>query len=389
MLRGQGQSHRTLVRAAEVAIACGDLPEKARGYRKTDLLEALADAMGLARNALRNLYYRDEARFELVLQGYIAREPVEVARGLRALQFRKFSPIVWKRPPAEMLASRRSLPGTLILLQAAEKSVREAPDTPIEVRREVGTVAAEVMACALTFFDGQKRFDLLREGERIFKSAMGAMALELDVDTDDAALFAKFWENRATVCGMLWSDIWDDPGRPPTVENEVIELARKELDQAAEWARRAAGASGADGDQRLRQLNADKAKWLAKAGRFAEAWRLLDAIGTDTSTAAQSDRLLLRTLEEIANGRLAAAWHSARNLAELSRDGADDAALAPITSAMLAHHVDLLRGRTPALPEEVRDFLNNSPVAASEMLNLPRYRQRLADLGYRIGPSIN
>ena len=390
MLRGARASHRALMRAVEVAIARGDLPPAARRYGKIDLLELLAEAMGLHRNALRNLYYRDEARLEIVLQGYLARQPDEVSRGLRELQFHRFSPLVWKRPQAELEASRRALPATVVLLQAAEKPLREAPDPPIELRREIGAAAAEVMACALTFFEGRQRWDLLREGERIFRSAMSTLLLDPEVSPEDAALFARFWENRASICGLLWSEIWDDPAAPPTASPEVVALALDELDRAAEWARRHPGAGAAtDEGERLRQLLADKAKWLAKAGRFPEAWTILAALGRNESRAAVSDRLLIATLEHIANADLRRAARRAGELAELWSENADEGALAPVTSTMLVHHVELLRGRRPALPVEVQAFLTGNPVVASEMLNLPRYRGRLAGLGYGLATPVN
>jgi hypothetical protein len=380
VLRGQGQSHRTLVHAVEVAIGAGDLPAAARLYGKTDLLEAMAEPMGLARNALRNLYYRDEDRLELVLQAYIAEHIDEVARTLRDLQFRKYSPIVWKRPSEQLRESRRSLPKTLVMLQAADKSLRDSPDSPIALRREVGTVAAEVMACALTFYDGKQRWDLLKEGERIFKTAMAPLGLEIDVDAGDAVLFAKFWENRATVCGLQWSNIWDDPGVPPGIGDDVIELALKELDRAARWAEQfQTGHVGAD--ERLRQLLADKAKWLAKVGRFDEVWALIGTLGGH-SYAAHSDRLLLATLEHVAEDRLADAARTAAELRDVSRDRDAAGGLAPVTSSILVHNIELLRGRRPKLGVEIETFLEDSPVVASEMVNLPRYKERLATLGY-------
>lgn len=388
MLRGLGQSHRTLVKAVEVAIANGDLPAKARLYGKTDLLAELSVAMGLSVNALKNLYYRDEARLQIVLQAYIAREPEQASRDLRALKFREYSPVVWKRPVAELVASRKALPSTLVLLQSAERTVRESTEAPTELRREVGTVAAEIMACALTFYDGRQRLDLLTEGERIFKSAMSPLMLELEVAPEDAALFARFWENRATICGLLWSEIWDDPSMPPTVDDDVVALATRELDRAVQWEQRHGTANPNAGDARLRQLNADKAKWLAKAGRFTEAWAMLDVVGEDGSLDARADRLLLKALEAIANGRLREASSRARALAELSEERASENALAPVTAAILSHHIELLRDRRPALPAEVGDFLEHNPVVASEMVNLPRYRQRLAGLGYAT-PALN
>lgn len=380
MLRGQGQSHRALVHAVETAITAGDLPAAARTYGKIDLLEALAGAFGLARNALKNLYYRDEARLEVVLQAYIAQHDAEVATTLRDLQFRQYSPIVWKRPTVQMRESRRSLPRTLLMLRAADQTLRSSPDSPANLRREIGAVAAEVMACALTFYDGKQRWDLLREGELIFKTAMAPLSLEIDVDSGDAALFAKFWENRATVCGLEWSNIWDDPAHPPDVGGDVIELALRELDRAARWTEQFHNA-GAGGDERHRQLLADKAKWLAKVGRFDEVWPLIGSLG-ENSYAAQSDRLLLTTLEHIAEDRLPDATRTANELREVTLDRDLEGGLAPVTSSILIHNIELLRGRRPALGAGVEDFLEHSPVVASEMISLPRYKERLLGLGY-------
>jgi hypothetical protein len=380
VLRGLGQSHRTLVHAVEVAIGSGDLPAAARAYGKIDLLEALAGPLGLAPSALRNLYYRDEARLELVLQAYISDHDAEVATTLRDLPFRQYSPIVWRRPTDQMRESRRSLPKTLVMLQAADKSLRDSPDSPVALRREIGSVAAEVMACALTFYDGKQRWDLLREGERIFKTAMAPLSLEIDVEAGDAALFAKFWENRATVCGLEWSNIWDDPAQPPGIGSEVIELAQRELDRAARWAEQFQTGQ-ADGDERRRQLLADKAKWLAKAGRFDEGWRLIDTLPGD-SYAAQSDRLLLKTLEHIAQDRLADAAGTAGEMREVALERDVAGALAPVTSSILIHNIDLLRGRRQVLGKEIESFLEASPVVASEMINLPHYKLRLRQLGY-------
>jgi hypothetical protein len=378
--KSERQGHRALAKAVEVAIVAGELPPSARTYGKTDLLEALAEAMGLARNALRNLYYRDRARFEIVLYGYIGESPREVSRGLQALPFRQYSPIVWKRPLEQLKASRESLNSTVMLLQAAERSLREFPDAPIQLRREVGTVAAEVMACALTFHDGPDRWELLREGERIFLSSMSKVGFDLDVDPEDAALFAKFWENRATVCGLEWSNIWDDPSVPPTVGQDVVETALRELDRAADWLIRHGAAASNEG--RLRQLLADKSKWLAKVGRFREARALLDAAGGGDGYAARCDRLLIDALERITSNRLAEALRFAGELAEIIAADDSEMAIGPVTSAIMVHNIELMLGRRRKLTPAIEMFLRDNPVVASELVNLPRYKRRLANLGY-------
>jgi hypothetical protein len=369
-----------LVRAVEVAIAAGDLPPAVRRYGKTALLEVLAETLGLARNALRNLYYRDEARLELVLHGYVAQSQREVSATLRKLEFHNYSPIVWKRPLEQLRASWDALDATVVMVQAAEKRVRESPDAPIELRREVGTVAAEIMACALTFYDGRQRLDMLREAERIFLSAMSPVSMSLEVEPADAALFAKFWENRATICGVQWSNIWDDPSLPPTIDDSVLNLALRELDRAAEWERQH-GLDGAEGERR-RQLLADKAKWFAKAGRFEEAHRQLAGLSDFVGVAALSDSLLIRALEAIAGNRLADAARIGGELSELIGARDDAPGVARVTSQIMVHNIELLRGKNAPLPDEIAVFLRDSPVVASEMVNLPRYRARLDAAGY-------
>src|SRR5690606_6322123 len=125
-------------------------------------------------------------------------------------------------------------------------------DPPIELRREIGTVAAEIMACALTFFDGAKRWEILSQGDIIFRNAMGPLTLDQGIEAQDAPLFARFWENRATRCGLEWSNIWDDPDSPPTIGQDVVDLAIEELERATAWMRKFGGASESD-DDRVRQ----------------------------------------------------------------------------------------------------------------------------------------
>jgi hypothetical protein len=263
-----GRAYRPLAGAVEVAIAAGQLPPSARGWGKTVLLEELAPVLGQARNTLRNLYYRQDPRLVPLLETYVATSHSHVIAGLEELGFHSLSPLVWKRGAEQLRASRQGLEGTVILLQAAERTLRESPAPPIGLRRMVGAAAAEVMACALTFFEGEQRWDLLLEGERIFISAMAPLTLECDIEPADAALFARFWENRATRCGLEWSNVWDDPSLPPPIGMDVVRRAIAELDEAAVWMRRHGGRPAPD-DERLRQLLADKAKWLARPASSA------------------------------------------------------------------------------------------------------------------------
>lgn len=378
MLKAQDRSGLALERAVDVAVARGDLPAKARSWGKIVLLEEMADLLGASKSKLRNYYYRDTARLEELLLEYMmtsARGAVEV---LRSLEFRRFSPIVWKRPIEQLQASRGGLDRTRSLLRLAERQMRADRDPPIELRREVGTVATEVMACALTFFDGEERWEILNEGDRMFLNAMGPLALDNHIDPMDGPLYARFWENRATRCGLEWSNIWDDPESRPTVEMDVVELALDELERATDWMRKLWVPASSDGEGRMRQFAADKAKWFAKAGRFDDAREQIRQLGDDPS--AEADRLLLQTLEEITTNSLDAALRTGSLLASRLADSGES--IAPVTSAIMVHNIELMRGNRPALTEEVTQFLRESPVAASEHVNLPRYRRRLEDLGY-------
>ncbi|HEV7276247.1 MAG TPA: hypothetical protein VGN80_08165 [Devosiaceae bacterium] len=367
--------------AVAVAIAANKLPSAARSWGKTVLLEELAPAMGMARNTLRNLYYRGDARFEEVLRAYISGSHLHLLGGIRSLAFQEFSPVVWKRSPMQLRASWRALPNALALARAAERAVRGSVDPPAELRRAAGAVAAEIMACSLTFFEGSRRRRLLQLGERLFLSTMSPLVFAHEVAPEDAMLFAKFWENRASRCGLEWSNIWDDPALPPPVDMEVVRLALDELQHAAAWTRRRGQLEDGSESERLRQLLADRAKWLAKAGQFRRAQRELERLPAKTP-AAHADILLVQTLEAIAENRLQEAERSGSALHELLADGEDEASVAVATSEIMVHNIALLRGRRPSLPERAQYFLQHSPVVASELVNLPRYKERLEATGY-------
>lgn len=378
MLTEQDRSWQALARAVEVAIARGDLEPKARGWGKVVLLETMASLIGVGSTKLRNYYYRNDPRLEALLLDYAMSSAKGAVEALRALEFRRFSPIVWKRPLDQLAASRASLGQTLTLLRLAERHMRAELDPPVELRREVGTVATEVMACALTFFDGERRWKLLVESDQMFCNAMGPLTFS-GIEAADAPLFARFWENRATRCGLEWSNVWDDPNTRPTVSMDVVELALDELEHATEWMKRHwVGAEKADRDQRVRQFAADKAKWRAKAGAFEDARAQIARLGT--FEAMREDALLVQALEEITSNELDAALRTSSELAERLKETGES--IAPVTSAMMVHNIELMRGNRPPLAPEVEAFLRESPVAASEHINLPRYRKRLRNLGY-------
>ena len=368
--------------AVAVAIAARKLPPTARGWGKTVILEELAPAMGMARNTLRNLYYRGDARFEAALFEYVSGSHTHLLASMNSLAFRDHSPVVWKRSPAQLRASWRALPRVLGLMRAGERAVRGTINPPIELRRATGAVAAEIMACALTYFEGIRRRRLLQLGERSFLTAMAPLAFRHEITAEDAALFGRFWENRASRCGLEWSNVWDDPALPPPIGTEVAELALNELEHAAEWTRRHGGVDDVSGEERLRQLLADKAKWLAKAGQFAAAYRTLESLPSAATPAAIADLLLVRTLEAIAANRLREAEGSASTLHETLSDAEGDASVAAATSEIMVHNIALLRGRRRAVPERAQHFLQHSPIVASELINLPNYKKRLEAAGY-------
>ncbi len=381
MLTGYDRNWRALERAVEVAISRNELKPAARHWGKVDLLEEMAHILGVAPTKLRNQYYRNDSRLELLLLSYAATETSGAIASLQALEFRSFSPLVWKRPREQLKASKQTLPNTLELVRVAEEQMRKDRNPPIELRREVGTVAAEVMACALTFFDGDARWSLLREGDELFRSAMGFLMLGDDATGEDAVLLARFWENKASPCGLEWSNIWDDPRLPPVVGDEIVELAISELQRAIDWMEwRNPERDGRGRRGRVRQFAADKAKWLAKAGRFDEAWRQLDRLDDKSDPALAADQLLLAVLEFIARNQLDDAARAGSRLAELLREEKDS--IAPVTASIMVHNIDLMRERPSPPSEEITEFLRESPVAGSEHVNLPRYRRRLREHGY-------
>lgn len=378
MLNDHDRSWQALARAVDVAIARGDLPSKSRQWGKVVLLEVMAGLLGVPTSKLRNYYYREDPRFEPLLLDFTMGSAKGAVDVLKSLDFRGFSPLVWKRPADQLTSSRESLERTRTLLRLAERHMRAEITPSPELRREVGTVAAEVMACALTFFDGKDRWELLSEADTMFRNAMGPLMFETDMDPRDAPLFARFYENRATPAGLEWSNVWDDPTTGPTVSMDVVNLAIHELDQATVWQQRFGVSPAADENARVAQFAADKAKWYAKTGMFEEARAQVAMLGEAPN--AENDRLLLKALEQITSNDLDQALRTGSALAEqLAQNGET---LAPITASMMVHNIELMRGNRPPLPEAVIEFLRESPVAASEHINLPRYRQRLAGLGY-------
>ena len=378
MLNDHDRSWQALARAVDVAIARGDLPAKSRTWGKVVLLEVMAGLIGMPISKLRNYYYREDPRFEPLLLDFTMGSAKGAVDVLRSLEFRAFSPLVWKRPADQLTTSRESLERTRTLLRLAERHMRAEVTPSHELRREVGNVAAEVMACALTFFDGKDRWDLLSEADTMFRNAMGPLMFDHEIDPRDAALFARFYENRATRCGLEWSNVWDDPTTSPTVGMDVVNLAIDELSQATAWQQRFGTTADVDENARVAQFAADKAKWYAKAGKFDEAREQVSKLGD--APDADNDRLLLKALEQITTNDLESALRTGSELAEKLAENGES--LAPITAAMMVHNIELMRGNRPPLPEAVVDFLRESPVAASEHINLPRYRQRLAGLGY-------
>jgi hypothetical protein len=379
--RDEDRTWDAFARAIDVAIANGALEPKARSWGRVVLLETFAGILGVAATRLKNQYYRRDPRLETILLDYSMSSSQAAIEALRGLEFRRFSPLVWKRPLPQLAASRDSLSRTMTLLRIADTRLRADRDPPTELRREIGTVAAEVMACALTFFDGTDRWQMLSDADAIFRTAMGPLMLGHEIGDADATLIARFWENRATPCGLEWSNIWDDPAIRPTVGMDVVNLAVEELDHATRWTKRhVARTPEADDSGRLGQFAADKAKWLAKAGRFGDARRHIDKAAAVGATAAGADGLLLKTLEQITSNSLEAALRTGSALADQLSEAADS--IAPATSAILVHNIELMRGNRPKLGDKITEFLRESPVAASEHVNLPRYRQRLAHLGY-------
>ena len=197
MLTEQDRSWQALARAVGWPSP-GGLEPKARGWGKVVLLETMASLIGVGSTKLRNYYYRNDPRLEALLLDYAMSSARGAVEALRALEFRRFSPIVWKRPLDQLAASRASLGQTLTLLRLAERHMRAELDPPVELRREVGTVATEVMACALTFFDGERRWKCSSRATRCSATRWGPSFSGIEAD---APLFARFWETARRVAG--------------------------------------------------------------------------------------------------------------------------------------------------------------------------------------------
>jgi hypothetical protein len=378
-----------LARAVDAAIAAGQLPARAARWRTVVLLEELASVLALPRTALRNMYYRNPLRLAAELDAYALSNPAGLDERIRHHAAQGRHPIVWKRPLGETITSYDSLNGAIAVAETADTVLRRDPMPRPSFRREVGGLAVEIMAAALSFYNGQKRWRLLQRAERVFLNAMSPLSLEVEVSPIDAALFARFWENRATVCALEWSTIWDDPNIGAPVATPVIELAISELRSAVKWENKARPDSNrpvsAGRQARLAQLTSDQANWLIKIGQFEQAESVLDKVAVDFGRSAAGRRLLhVRCLANLQNHAYAKALRLANGLAELEAHLSGHGSHGHASALMLVHHIHLLEGKTPEVPYVVEKFLRQSPVAVSDLVNFERYVKRLSALEYTV-----
>lgn len=373
-----------LSEAVEAAIAAGHLPTTARKWRQTVILEELAEVLGLPRTAIRNRFYRSDPKLREDLRQLEATSTDQMLARLQALQYRQYTPVLWRRTAEQLRETRRMLPSVIKAGEAADKMLRAARNPPIELRRELGRVSVEIMAAALTFFDGAERMLLVANGEQMFLSAMAAVSFSANLSVEDSVLFSMFWENRATVCAAEWSNIWDDPSRPPSIDSDILELAIWELGEATSWMSKSGVVTGSALELRLRQLIGDKAKWYTKAGLFSEARATLGTVSDSASMEFDTDMLLAQALEQIAHSDFPRAAKSAQALCDFLSQYCGEDSRYFAQAEMLAHHIDLLYDRRPPLPLSAERFFAEQVLVASEFLHLPRYKARLLGLGYAI-----
>ncbi|WP_029041830.1 hypothetical protein [Cucumibacter marinus] len=369
-----------LARAVEVAIHAGLLPEEASRWRKVVVLEALGPAMGRSKTALRNLFYRDPDRFAAEIEAFVLGSQHQLVAAMQShLPGLDQSEVVWRRSLEDIRQARARFDAALSVAEAADQAVRQSADGPSEeFRRICGTLAVELMARTLTFFDGERRFSLLKQTEQIYMNSMAQITLAHEHTPEDGVLFARFWENRATRCGLEWHRVWDDPDSGPPLDSGVVELALKELDEAATWQRRAGQQRD---DARLRQFESDRARWLIKVGRFDEALDITQRLQTEGHQGADIDTLFMRALKAVLRRELDEAMRLAGDLvAQTQGQGDEDSR--PTAALMLAQHVDLLRGQRPHLPETVERALRENPIVVSEFVDFDSFKRRLKSAGY-------
>jgi hypothetical protein len=391
-----------LAQAVDAAIASRQLPPQATGWRTVVLLEEMAGVIGVPRTALRNMYYSDTSRLAAELSNYVLSNTAMLLTRIKNHSGKSREPIVWKRSLSEVKSSFENLASAIVVAETGDSTLRRDSDPAPALRREVGNLAVEIMAAALSFYGGTERWRLLQRAESVFLNAMSPLSFQVETNPVDAALFSRFWENRATVCAMEWSMIWDDPDNSSPVAPTVVELATQELRMALDWEQKIKGGDRGSnhefvsGHGRFAQLTCDQASWLIKIGSFEEAENFLDQVAVDVGEAAVESRLLhMRCMRKILDREFSQASHLAKSLVDLAEDRSGHGSFEHTSALMLVHHVGILQGQTPKVPQIVEKFLRESPVAVSDIIDLGRYKRRLAAMDYSVvgattgGPSVN
>jgi len=380
-----------LTQAVDAAIAARQLPVQATSWRTVVLLEEMAGVIGLPKTALRNMYYRDTNRLAAELENYVLSNTSRLITRIRSHTGNSREPIVWKRTLGEVKSSYENLPRAIAVAETADSVLRSDSEPSSALRREVGSLAVEIMAAALSFHSGKKRWRLLRRAERVFLNAMSPLSLQVEVNPVDATLFARFWENRATVCALEWSTIWDDPEIAAPVARPVVKLATIELQTAVEWERKSSSSDCSSNQgsyssrERLAQLTGDQANWLIKVGKFDDAASVLHQVAVELDKPVVEGRLLhVCCMRNIHDRKYLEAAKLAGAVAELAEDRSGHGSHWHISALMLEHHIALLRGETPRVPSMVEEFLRESPVAVSDIVDLNRYKKRLAAMEYSV-----
>jgi hypothetical protein len=380
-----------LAQAVDAAIASRQLPPQATGWRTVVLLEEMAGVIGVPRTALRNMYYSDTSRLAAELSNYVLSNTAMLLTRIKNHSGKSREPIVWKRSLSEVKSSFENLASAIVVAETGDSTLRRDSDPAPALRREVGNLAVEIMAAALSFYGGIERWRLLQRAEKVFLNAMSPLSFQVETNPVDAALFSRFWENRATVCAMEWSTIWDDPGISEPVARAVVKLATIELQTAVEWEKKSSSSDcgskqgSRSSHERLAQLTGDKANWLIKIGKFDDAACVLHKVAVELDKPVVEGRLLhVCCMRNIHDRKFLEAAQLAGAVAELAEDRSGHGSHWHISALMLEHHIALLRGETPRVPSLVEEFLRESPVAVSDIVDLNRYKKRLAAMEYSV-----
>ena len=174
------------------------------------------------------------------------------------------------------------------------------------------------------------------------------------------------------------------------IDESTLHIALAELEEAERWYRKSSFLIPTAEERRDVEIQAgaqiaDRSRWLVKLGRFPEAIANLDKLRASSDSAQYlSDNLFSNIMYNIHNGDLGKSRVLSVELLDfsISTSGRDHHSTAAVMA--LSHHIAILDGSRDLPPPEVMDFLENSPIIASDLLDLPRYIERLKEMGLKV-----